>query len=84
MNVSSVLQTMRVKQYFADVTLACENGHQIDSHKVILTASRPLFSNLLKKTKYPHTLICMRGMNCEEHSANLDFLSIFIAQIAHK
>ena len=73
MNFSTVLQTIREEQYFADVTLACENGHQIDSHKVILTASRPLFSNLLKKTKYPHTLIYVRDMNCDERSANLDF-----------
>ena len=75
---------MREEQYFADVTLACENVHQIDSHKVILTASSPLFSNLLKKTKYPHTLIYMRGMNCEECSANLDFFVHFFTQIAHK
>ena len=67
MNVSAVLQTIREEQYFADVTLACENCQQIDSHKFILTASSPLFSNLLKQTKYPHTFIYMRGMNCEEH-----------------
>ena len=77
MNVSSVLQTIREEQYFADFTLACENGHQIDSHKVILIAFSTFFSNLLTKTKYYHTLIYMRGMNCEERSANLDLLCIF-------
>ena len=26
---------------FADVTLACEDGHQLEAHKVILDGSRP-------------------------------------------
>ena len=28
---------------FAHVTLACEDGHQIEAHKVILAASSPFF-----------------------------------------
>ena len=28
---------------FADVTLACGDGHQIESHKVILSAASPFF-----------------------------------------
>ena len=27
--------------YFADVTLACEDGYQVEAHKVILDGSRP-------------------------------------------
>ena len=28
---------------FADVTLACEDGNQLESHKVILSAASPFF-----------------------------------------
>jgi hypothetical protein len=31
---------------FADVTLACEGGQQIEAHKVILAASSSFFQNL--------------------------------------
>ena len=57
--VSSALQSMKEEQYFEYVTLACEDGHQIEAHKLILTASSRLFSISLKKEKYPHTFIFM-------------------------
>ena len=50
---------------FADVTLACEDGHQIEAHKVILAASSPFFQNLLRRNKHPHPLIYMRGVKSE-------------------
>ena len=39
---------------FAHVTLACENGHQIEAHKVILAASCP-FSRTCSKGTDTHT-----------------------------
>ena len=47
---------------FSDVTLACEDGQQIEAHKVILAASSPFFQNLLRRNRqvgYP--IIYMRG-----------------------
>ena len=64
---------MREEHYFDYVTLACDDGHQIEAHKLILTASSPLFSISLKKEKYPHTLIYMQGMTLEELSAVFNF-----------
>ena len=32
---------------YTDVTLTCEDGHQIEAHKVILTAFSPFFNELL-------------------------------------
>ena len=73
-NVGAAFRSMREDQYFADVILACEDGRQVEAHKVILAASSPFFGNLLKNIKHPHPLIYMRGMNFEELSAILDFL----------
>ena len=40
-NVNTAFGNLREDTEFADVTLACEDGHQIEAHKVILYGSRP-------------------------------------------
>jgi len=73
-NINSAFKTLREDMEFADVTLACEDGHQVDVHKVILALSSPYFMNLLKRNKHPHPLIYMRGLKSEELVAIVDFL----------
>ena len=50
-NVNAAFGNLREDNEFADVTLACEDGQQIEAHKVILAASSPFFQNLLKHRK---------------------------------
>ena len=73
-NTVSALGRLREDNDFADVTLACEDGQQMEAHKVILAASSPFFQSLLKRNKHPHPLIYMRGVNSEELVAIVDFL----------
>jgi len=73
-NVISSFGTLREDSEFADVTLACEDGHQVEAHKIILASSSPFFLNLLKRNKHPHPLIYMRGVNSKELVAMIDFL----------
>ena len=73
-NVNAAFGSLRENKEFADVTLACEDGQQIEVHKVILAASSPFFQNLLKKNKHPHPLIYMRGIKSENMVAIIDFL----------
>ena len=73
-NVNGTFENLRNSNDFVDVTLACEDGQQVEAHKVILAASSPFFQNLLKKSKHPHPLIFMRGVKSEDLSAILDFL----------
>ena len=47
---------LRVNTEFSDVTLACEDGKQVEAHKVILASSSPFFQNLLRRPKHPHPL----------------------------
>ena len=56
-NVNTAFGNLREDKEFADVTLASEDGHQIEAHKVILAASSPFFQNLLKRNRHPHPLI---------------------------
>ena len=42
-NVNSAFGSLRNDKEFANVTLLCEDGQQLEAHKVILAASSPLF-----------------------------------------
>ena len=57
-----------------DITLACEDGHQVEAHKVVLASSSPFFMKLLKRNKHPHPLIYMRGLKSNDLVAIVDFL----------
>ena len=73
-NVSTAFRSLRGDRDFADVTLACEDGKQVETHKVILAASSPFFMNLLKRNNHVHPLIYMRGLSSDTLAAILDFL----------
>ena len=65
---------MRDDNNFADFTFACEDGQQVEVHKVILAASSPFFRTLLGRNKHPHPMIYMRGVKSSNLLAILDFL----------
>ena len=73
-NAISAFGNLRKDADFTDVTLACEDGKQVEAHKVILAASSPFFQNLLRRNKHPHPLIYMRGVKSDDLLAIVDFL----------
>ena len=73
-NISSGFKELRSDKEFTDVTLAFEDGQQIEAHKVVLATSSPLFRTLLKFKSHQHLLIFMRGMKFEDLVAIIDFL----------
>merc|ERR1712129_95974 len=73
-NVTSAFGERRQDREFADVTLACDDGQQVEAHKVILASSSPFFLDILKRNKHPHPLIYMRGLKSEDLMALVDFL----------
>ena len=73
-NIKIAFGNLREDNDFADVTLACEDGQQVEAHKVILAASSPFFQKLFGRNKHPHLLIFMRGIKSEDLLAILDFL----------
>ena len=72
-NASSSFQELRGDKDFTDVTLACEDGQQVEAHKLVLIASSPFFLNILKRNKHSHPLIYMRGVKSENLTAMVDF-----------
>jgi len=73
-NTNTAFGSLRNDSDFSDVTLACEDGQQVEAHKVILATSSPFFQNMLRKNKHPHPLIYMRGVKSEDLVAIVDFL----------
>ena len=73
-NLNSAFGVLRNDKEFSDVTLACEDGTQVETHKVILASSSPFFMEILKKNRHPHPLIYMRGIKAENLVAIVDFL----------
>ena len=64
-NLNSSFGVLRNDQDFADVTLVCEDGTQIGTHRVILVSSSPFFMDMLRKNNHPHPMIYMRGLRGE-------------------
>ena len=83
-NIHTSLGGLRETDDFADVTLACEDGHQVEAHQVILAASSPFFRNLLKRKKHAHPLIFMRGVKYEDLLGIVDFLYYGEANISQE
>ena len=83
-NISASFADLRGDKEFTDVTLACEDGQQIDAHKVILASSSPFFSELLRKNRHPHPLIYMRSLRSEVLIAIVDFLYFGEAKISQE
>ena len=73
-NVYSAFGRLRNDKELTDVTLACEDGQQMEAHKVILAASSPFFEKILQRNKHPHPLLYLRGFKSEDLVAILDFL----------
>ena len=73
-NLNSAFGLLKNDEEFSDVTLACEDGTQVETHKVILASSSPFFMEILKRNKHPHPLIYMRGIKADILVAIVDFL----------
>ena len=73
-NIKGAFGNFREDENFNDVTLVCEDGQQVEAHKVILAASSPFFQKLLGRNKHSHPLVYMRGVKIDDLIAIVDFL----------
>ena len=49
-NIVGSFQRLKEDNYFSDVTLVCEDGQQVEPHKVILAFPSPVFQNNLRRS----------------------------------
>ena len=72
---NTLFGTFRGKANFTDVTLVCEDGQQVEAHRIVLSASSPVFSNLMKIAKeISHPQIHLTWMKLEQLESMLDFI----------
>ena len=82
--ISTSFVSLRKNNELSDVTLACEDGQQLEAHKVVLALSSPFFQNLLIRNKHTHPLLFMRGIRFEDLVAIVDFMYHGEANIYHE
>ena len=72
-NITASFGNLRYDEDFADVTLACEDGKQLEAQEVILAITSPVFQKIFTRNKHVHPLVYMRGMKSDVLVAVLDF-----------
>ena len=73
-NIGSSFRELQLINKFSDVTLVCEEGQQIEAHKIILSACSPFFKSVLWKNKNLHPMVYMRGLKSKDLLAIVDFM----------
>ena len=63
-----------LKEDFCDVTLASEGNHQINAHRVILSASSPLLRDMLRNNTHSHPLLYMRKIKARDLTNIVTFM----------
>ena len=81
--IRSNLTKLRSDSDFCDATLVCEDGQQVEAHKLVLSMLSPVLENILKRNKqHAHPLVYMRGVNSLDLSALLDFFYFGQARVS--
>ena len=73
-SIKTTFRGLRKTDDYADVTLACEDGQQIEAHRILLSSSCLFFRDLLKKNPHSHPLVYMRGIKHRDLSSIIDFI----------
>jgi len=73
-NAKVTFHDVRKTEDFSDVTLVCEDGQQIQAHRVILSSSSLFFRKLLQKTPHNHPMVYMRGVHYTHLATIVDFI----------
>ena len=73
-NIRECFRTLRDNQKSFDVTLATDDGHQIQAHKIILTVGSNFFNDILTATHHSNVLVYLKGISSCELETVLDFL----------
>ena len=70
----STFKYLGTSKDFSDVTLACGDGQQVESHKVVLSSASPVFRNILINSSQTHPYIYMKEVDKKELDLLLQFM----------
>ena len=83
-NIRESFKELREDQNQLDVTLATDDGYQIQFHKIILSAGSMFFGNIFAKTHHPHPFIYLKGIQKVTLKNIFDFLYNGEANVAQE
>ena len=72
-NLREALKEIRYEKEYFDCTLSC-GVEQLQAHKIILSASSPLFRSILRQNPHKEPLIYLKGVRMVDLQAVLDFI----------
>ena len=73
-NITSNFKLMKDQNDFCDVTLISDDQTLIAAHKVLLSASSPLFMKILRNSSCKHPSLFLSGVHSRELNMVLDFI----------
>ena len=73
-NLRESFTKLREDEKYFDVTLACDDGYQIEAHKLILIAGSNFFSNIFTKVKESNVYIYLKGVSGADLHHVVNFL----------
>merc|ERR1719186_2380383 len=82
-NIRESFKELREEQNQFDVTLVCDDNHQIQAHKIILSAGSKFFCDIFMKTKNTNVFLYFKGIKSIELEYVVDYLyngEVLIAQ----
>ena len=74
-NAIKSFRNLRNEEDFYDVTLVSSDQHQLQAHKLVLSASSEYFKKILTNNgKHSNTLLCLEGISTLELTHVLDYI----------
>merc|ERR1711983_747382 len=73
-NIREYFRSLRKQGGLFDVTLATEDGHQIQAHKIILSAASNFFSDIFLKSDHTNMLVYLKGIRKDQLETVIDFI----------
>ena len=73
-NLQKYYRKLREEPRFSNVTLMCEDGEPVPSHRIVLAAGSDFFSKVLAQTDHANPLIYLKGVERSDLDCMIDFL----------
>merc|ERR1719245_1158430 len=73
-NIREYFSSLRKDGRMLDVTLATEDGQQIQAHRIILSAGSNFFSDIFLNSHHSNILVYLKGIRIAQLEAIVDFI----------
>merc|ERR1712130_158629 len=73
-NIREYFSSLRKDGRMFDVTLATEDGQQIQAHRIILSAGSKFFSNIFLNSHHSNILVYLKGIRIAQLESLIDFI----------